>query len=415
MSFQSTLLRDVFGQALHALGDNRLRTVLSIIGVAVGIALVMTVGSVVKSAQEFIYAELETYGLRSIWIYRDWGKSDPNRSVRQGSGISNDDYKIVQAGCCSAVLRSTPVVYTEEGTALVRNGGNYYEAPIEGVGMDYVAINNDQILMGRNFRRDDIERKKPVALIAPKTAEALFGKNTSALGKAFRFNKQKFTVVGLLADKSRAVLSQIGADEYDINGRVLIPYTLYQHYLGSKDIHTLQAEAKSMDLTREAMEQLRQLLDRKHNSRYVYITESMDGWINTANEKLQLGSLIGFAFAFLALLVGGIGIMNIMSTSVIERTREIGVRKAIGASNQDVLMQFLMEASAVSTIGGFIGLIMGAIAAIVLGWVFSIPISPHWLTAIVAIIVSTLVGIMSGYYPAHRAASLKPVDALRYE
>ena len=107
--------------------------------------------------------------------------------------------------------------------------------------------------------------------------------------------------------------------------------------------------------------------------------------------------------------------MNIMSTSVIERTREIGIRKAIGASNRDVLMQFLMEAIAVSTIGGMIGLVMGAIAAVILGWIFSIPISPHWLTAIAAILVSTMVGVMSGYYPAHRAAKLRPVDALRYE
>lgn len=415
MTFQTTLVSDVFDQAWYSLGENRLRTILSVIGVAVGIALVMTVGSVVTSAKQYIYAELETYGLRSIWVYRDWGKNDPNRSLRQGSGISIEDYMAIEAGCCSAVLRVTPVVYAEVNKAMVRNGGNYYEAPIEGVGLDYIGINNDALLGGRDFRDEDIQRRKPVAIIGRKTAEALFGKNTPTLGKSFRFNDQKFTVVGLLEDKSRAVLSQIGADDYDINGRVLIPYTLYQNYMGSKDIHTIQAEARSMDLTKEAMEQIKQLLDRRHNNRFVYTTESMDGWITTANEKLQLGSLIGFAFAFLALLVGGIGIMNIMSTSVIERTREIGIRKAIGATNRDVLMQFLMEATAVSTIGGVIGLILGAIAALVLGWIFLIPISPHWLTAIAAIVVSTLVGVISGYYPAHRAAGLKPVVALRYE
>ena len=414
--FQSTLLRDVFNQALYALSDNRLRTFLSILGVAVGITLVMTVGSVVSSGRDYIYAELETYGLRTIWVYRDWGtNTDPNRVVRRGSGITNEDYKYVSAGCCSAVLRATPVVYTEKGTADVRNGSYYYDSPIEGVGIDYLAINNDQLIMGRNFRSDDINRRKPVAIIGPKAAKALFGNKTMALGKAFRFHNQKFTVIGVLSSKDRTVLSQIGADEYDINGRVLIPYTLYQFYMGSKDVHTLQAEAKSMSQTRDAMTQLKQLLERRHGNRFKYKTESMDGWINTANEKLELISLIGFGIASLALFVGGIGIMNIMSTSVIERTKEIGIRKAIGASNKDILLQFLMESSVVSTIGGVIGLCLGAITAIVCGWLIGIPITPSWITAIAAVGISALVGVVSGYYPAHRAAKLRPVVALRYE
>jgi len=398
------------------LGDNRLRTFLSILGVAVGITLVMTVGSVVSSGRDYIYSELETYGLRTIWVYRDWGKNaDPNRVIRQGSGISNEDYKYVSAGCCSAVLRATPVVYTEKGIANVRNGSSYYEAPIEGVGVDYLAINNDQLIQGRNFRSEDIDHRKPVAIVGPKTAKALFGNEEAALGKSLRFHNQKFTVIGLMSNKNRSVLSQIGADDYDINGRVLIPYTLYQNYMGSKDIHTLQAEARSMELTKDAMTQLKQLLERRHGNRYKYTTESMDGWINTANDKLELISLIGFSFASLALFVGGIGIMNIMSTSVIERTKEIGIRKAIGASNKDILLQFLMEASVVSTIGGAIGLIIGTLVSIVAGWVIDIPIAPSWITAIVAVGISALVGIVSGYYPAHRAANLRPVDALRYE
>jgi len=409
-------LRDVFHQALFALGDNRLRTFLSILGVAVGITLVMTVGSVVSSGRDYIYAELETYGLRTIWVYRDWGKkSDPNRFVRQGSGISNEDFKYVSAGCCSAVLRATPVVYTEKGTANVRNGSSYYDAPIEGVGVDYLAINNDKLVMGRNFRLEDISRRKPVAIVGPKTVKALFGSESLALGKSLRFHNQKFTIIGILTSKNRAVLSQIGADEYDINGRVLIPYTLYQNYMGSKDIHTLQAEARSMNLTKDAMTQLKQLLERRHGSRYKYTTESMDGWINTANEQLELVSLIGFGFASLALFVGGIGIMNIMSTSVIERTKEIGIRKAIGASNKDILLQFLMEASVVSTIGGIIGLAIGSIVSILCGLLIDIPISPSWMTALAAVGISAMVGIVSGYYPAHRAANLRPVDALRYE
>jgi putative ABC transport system permease protein len=141
----------------------------------------------------------------------------------------------------------------------------------------------------------------------------------------------------------------------------------------------------------------------------------MDGWINQAKTYLRNLSLIGLFVASVSLLVGGMGIMNIMSTSVIERTREIGVRKAIGAQNHDILFQFLMEATYVSTIGGFIGLLFGIVAVYIASVISQYELDPSWSMAFIAIIVSMLVGIVSGFYPAYRAANLRPVDALRFE
>ncbi|KPJ95677.1 MAG: hypothetical protein AMJ53_02220 [Gammaproteobacteria bacterium SG8_11] len=409
------ILRDVFIQAFYSLSDNRLRTVLSILGIAIGIAAVMAVGSVIQNAREYIFAEFQTYGLKTIWIYRDWEDDNENRIVRRGSGIDNDDFEAIQRGCCSAVQRVTPVVYSEKYSINVNAGNDFYEAPVEGVGLEYLNINNDQILVGRNFSRNDIQQRKEVAIIGLKAAEELFGKNSSYINKSFRLFKKKYTVIGVLADKNREIISQLGIDNYDINGRVLIPYSVYQSILGSKDIHTLQVEAVSMDKTHEASQQIDDFLQRSHGGRYKYTIETMDGWINQAKKYLRNISLIGLFIASVSLLVGGMGIMNIMSTSVIERTREIGVRKAIGAQNQDILFQFLMEATYVSTIGGFIGLLFGIVAVYVVSIISRYALDPSWTMAFIAIFVSMLVGIISGFYPAYRAAKLRPVDALRFE
>ncbi len=409
------IIRDVFVQAFYSLSDNKLRTVLSILGIAIGIAAVMAVGSVIQSAREYIFAEFQTYGLKTIWIYRDWEDDNENRVVRQGSGIDNDDFEAIQRGCCSAVQRATPVVYSQKYNVTVNSGNNFYEAPTEGVGLDYLNINNDQILVGRNFSRNDMQHRKEVAVIGLKAAEALFGKNSSYINKSFRLYKKKYTVIGVLANKNRELIAQLGIDTYDINGRVLIPYTVYQSIMGSKDVHTLQAEAVSMDKTHEASKQLEDFLQRSHGGRFKYTTETMDGWINQAKSYLRNISLIGLFVASVSLLVGGMGIMNIMSTSVIERTREIGVRKAIGAQNQDILFQFLMEATYVSTIGGFIGLLLGIIAVYIASVVSHYELEPSWGMAFIAIVVSMIVGIVSGFYPAYRAAKLRPVDALRFE
>jgi putative ABC transport system permease protein len=313
------------------------------------------------------------------------------------------------------VVNATPVVYMEKYIQPIHVGNAYYDASIEGVGTEYLSINNDRLSAGRNFRENDFVRRKEVAIIGPKAAEAVFGENRRYVGKTFRMFGRQYTVVGVLKSKNRDILAQIGADNYDINGRVLIPYTSFQTVLGSKDVHTLQAEASSITQTEQAMDQVTDMLQRRHGYRYKYTTESMDGWIATAENILNNISLLGFLGASISLLVGGMGIMNIMSTSVIERTREIGVRKALGAQNHDILIQFLMEATYISTIGGFIGMLVGVVATFVISWASGYELDPSWSMAIIALLVSMVVGVISGYYPAHRAARLKPVDALRFE
>lgn len=413
------LLTDVLQQALAALRDNRLRTMLSILGIAVGIAAVMAVGSVAKGGHYLIFSELETFGLKSVWVYKNDEEKDPRRAVRKGTGIDNDDYFAVLSGCCPAVLRVTPLVYGEfanSGRLVVRSGNRYSNGRIEGVGADFTYINNDSLTKGRAFRTEDESRRRRVAIIGTRVQEDLFGLHQNSIGKEIRIGSEPYTVIGLLTPKSRDFLASIGSSGgQDANNRVLIPYSTYQQILGKKEIFVLQAEAVSLQSADAAAQQIKALLERRHRGQYSYKSETMAKYIGTAGNILKAVTLIGIIAASVSLLVGGLGIMNIMSTSVLERTREIGLRKALGARKNDILIQFLLEATLISSLGGSLGLILGAVTGHTLAWATGFPLSPSWGTVLVALAVSIGVGMLSGYYPAHRAAQLKPVEALRYE
>jgi len=408
--------RDIFEQALFSLSDNKLRSILSILGISVGIGAVMAVGSVTEGIRSYVYAELESYGIRTIWVYRDRKETqNTDRAVRQGSGISIEDYEFIKKSksCCPALKNITPQVYWAVKQP-VRVGSKVYYPNLEGVGAEYMEIVNDQVGQGRFFTEKDIERKNGVAIIGPAVAEEMYG-NANPIGKSFRYFTQKYTVIGVIKRKSRDIIEQVNADSYDPNKRILIPYTIVQSILGSKDVHTLIGEAVSLELADDAMEQVRSVLDKRYTGRFKYKTENMHAWINNAEEYINKLRMTGLAFAALALFVGGMGIMNIMSTSVIERTREIGIRKALGAQYEDIRFQFIMEATTVSTIGGAIGLMLGIIATILIGVIAGYDFYPSWKMGAIAILVSMVVGVMSGFYPARYAARLKPVDALRFE
>ncbi len=408
--------RDIAAQAGWALRDNALRSLLSVVGIAVGITAVMAVGTISKGGHYLVFSELETFGLKSVWIFRDRQDKDPHRAVRKGTGIDNDDYAVVRGGCCPAVSRVSPVVYDFGKRQLIRFGNRYSNASVEGVGSEYTVITNDILALGRSFRIQDEERRRPVAIIGPQPHADLFGASQNPIGKEIRIGPQKYTVVGVLKAKSRGFLASIGsAGGQDANNRILIPYTLYQQQLGKKEIHWLQAEAVSQDEADTAVRQISDTLTRRHGDRYAYKGETMAQYIDTATRILQGVALIGVVAAAVSLLVGGLGIMNIMSTSVLERTREIGLRKAIGARQRDILLQFLAEAVFISTLGGVLGLMVGTLASYGLALATGFPLAPSWAMIVAALTVSIGVGMLSGYYPARRAALMRPVVALRYE
>jgi len=411
-----TFFFDRFSQALYALKDNRRRTLLSILGIAIGIAAVMAVSTISKGGNYLIFSELETFGLNSAWVFRDRGDKDPHRMVRQGSGIDNDDYQALTSGCCPAVRRISAVLHGTLGKRVVIQAINRYSnAQMLGVDISLTTIANDVVVQGRPFRARDIASRRAVAILGPTAAADLFG-GASAIGREFRIGNRKFTAIGVLEDKSRDFLASIGSSGgQDANNRILIPYTTLQQMQGHKQISYLQAEAVTQAQANAAAEQIIAVLKRHNGRNYAYKSETMATYITTTARILNGVAMVGIIAASVSLLVGGMGIMNIMSTSVLERTREIGLRKAVGARRRDIMLQFLLEAVVISTLGGIIGLILGTGASIILAEVTDFPLAPSFSVIVIALVVSVTVGIVSGYLPARRAARLHPVEALRYE
>jgi len=407
---------DICLQAMQALRDNRLRTVLSILGITIGIAAVMSVGAISEGGRFLIFTELETFGLKTIWVYRDPAEKDPRKAVRAGTGIENNDFEALRSAHNWAIRKISPVVSARNEPLLVRNGNKYTNAQISGVSSDYLAISNDSLLKGRTFRDGDIARNRPVAIIGTDVQKDLFAKDMDPVGRNIRIGEKNVMVIGVLVEKKRDFLSSIGsAGGSNANGRILLPYTYLQQLLGKDEITYLQAETYSLADTDAAVLQIKNVLKHRHGERFAYKDETMAQYIKTTENILRGVSVIGIIAASVSLFVGGMGIMNIMSTSVVERTREIGIRKALGASRSDILAQFLCEATLISGLGGGLGLVLGIVAGYVLALVTGIPLTPSWPTVMIALAVSIFVGVVSGYYPAFRASSLKPVEALRYE
>jgi len=408
-------------QAASGLRDNARRSILSLLGVSIGVAAVIMVDALARGAHAFVTAELETFGLRTVWIMRDPRNANPERGVRQGSGINNADYMAIRDGCCPAVQRVSPLISTRGRNELakvlsalpIRNGNTFSSARLEGVSEDHIAITGDRLASGRYLTPREVAAGHQVAVLGAVAARDLYGSEHAALARHFRIGEYRFVVVGVLHETNRETL--VGLGVRDDNNRISIPYTAYQSMLGNTEIGSLQLQAISAASARLAAQQVINVLEHRHRGHYRYGAEIMADHQRTAQRILGAVTLVGIASALMSLFVGGLGIMNIMSTAVIERTREIGLRKAIGARRRDILLQFLLEAVLISSAGGVLGLVFGVGGAHALAHVTDFPPGVSATAVLGAFACAIAVGILSGLLPARRAATLEPVSALRFE
>lgn len=405
---------DDLDQAVRALIAHRLRTALSVLGITIGIAAVMAVATVSRGGNYLVYSELETFGLRTAWIYRDWNATPPGQPVRAGSGIDADDVAAIASKAeALGISRLSPLVYLDDRPVISR-GNRVTNAELTGVSLDYSGIVDDRLVDGRYFHSSDVQRRHAVALLGPDVASRLFPPGSAVVGETFRIDGKRFQVIGLLERKSRDFLASIGAsDGQEVNDRILIPWTTMLSVRTDDEVDTLQIEVAVADEAEDVTDAVVRLLTQRNRGRYDYEGETMGSYIDTADNILGGVALIGIIAASISLLVGGMGIANMMSTAVLERTREIGVRKAIGARESDILRQFLLEAVLIALIGGSLGLAIGALSSVILATVTDLPLIPSPVAIGVALAVSVLVGILAGYLPARRAARLHPVEALR--
>jgi len=404
--------------ALRSLRKNRLRATLTILGVVIGIAAVTAMVSIGQSATSLVRGELEGLGTNVIIVVpkmmRRGGVQD-SRSV----SLTPGDAEAIRRECPSIAVASGLVGFSNQ---LVYGGVNWQPKESYGVGVDYLMVRSWAIRLGGFFGEREIRSAEKVCVIGQTVVAKLF-QTVNPIGETIRVGNIPFRVIGVLEAKGA---NMVGEDQDDL---ILVPYTTVQkriHGNQFKNVHAIMASARTSDLTNSASSEIRQLLRERHD---IYPGRPADFEVQSTTEIASvLGVITGSMTAMLAsiaaisLAVGGVGIMNIMLVSVTERTREIGIRMAVGARGTDILRQFLIGAVVLSVLGGAIGLALGVggsigVIALINQWspgsdwpvVVSLP------AAVTAIIFSGLVGIFFGYYPARKASRMDPIDALRFE
>jgi putative ABC transport system permease protein len=396
--------------AFRALGRNKMRTALTMLGVIIGVAAVICTVSIGEGATQRIQNAIENMGANMVWI--EAGGVNLN-GVRTGNGqtktLTMDDLKAIQDQI-PLVSHATPNV---DGRAQVVFGNQNWNTSMRGISPDYLFVRKLAVERGTFFGEDEIDRADNVCVLGPTVANILF-LNDNPIGQTVRVNNQPCKIIGVLEPKGQ---SATGQDQDDM---ILMPYSTVQKKVkGINWLDDIWASANTADAVPEAEREITDLLRERHHIR----TGQLDDFnirhpveiANAMADSARMMELLLASIASIALFVGGIGIMNIMLVSVTERTREIGVRMAVGASEKDVQMQFLSEAIVMSLMGGAIGLILGMLGSVliarILQWPTAVPLS----AILIAFIFSACVGIFFGYYPAWKAASLDPIEALRYE
>ena len=402
-----------FIEALQSLAANKLRSGLTILGIVIGVAAVIAMISIGRGAQDTITGSIQGIGTNLLFVFRG-GSED----VRNPQPVTLGDAEAMadkfQAPSVEGVA---PIL---QGNAKVTFGKESHLTQISGVSPDYSSVRNIKVTEGDFITEDQILGQASVALLGPDTADKLFGRKEGVVGETIRIEGQPFRVTGVLESKG-------GSSFSNQDDRVLIPLTTAQSRLLRRstrdrvDLIMVQAiNAQSVPL---ANDEISEILRNRHRTAIGaddFTVFTQQDFLDTAKTITQVLTIFLGGIAAISLLVGGIGIMNIMLVSVTERTREIGLRKALGARRIDILIQFLTESSVLSLIGGVIGIALGWMISYIVGRIAAAnqaAINPSIGLDIVLIatLFSTAVGLFFGLYPANRAASLEPVEALRYE
>ncbi|MCL4870479.1 MAG: ABC transporter permease [Anaerolineae bacterium] len=403
--------------ALRALQANKLRSTLTMLGIIIGVAAVITLVSVGQGVQAFVVGEFQGLGNNLLFVFP--GQFDQNGPRRRGGqGLTDGDVRAL-----SDPLRVPDViaVVPEYGrSANVTRGGNEARAPITGTTTGFPDMRNFYPAVGRFFNEQDMATNARVAVLGQTVYEKLFPDGELPIGETIRINNVNFQVIGLMERKG-------GSGFNDQDNLILVPITTAQRRLfparradGQMAVDLIYAQVVSEERQAAAIVQMELVLRETHNIPFDkeddFTVVSQAELVSAFSQVTNVLTIFLGVIAGISLLVGGIGIMNIMLVSVRERTREIGLRKAVGAKRRDILGQFLTEAMVLAVTGGVFGLALGAAGAFLIAQA-SPTLQPTlaWDSVALAIGFSALIGLFFGIYPATRAAALNPIDALRYE
>lgn len=397
--------------ALRALANNKLRGFLTMLGIIIGVASVITMLAIDQGSKRSIQAQISEMGSNMIMIQPG---ADMRGGVRQDASametLKLQDYEDI-VNETRYVSATSPSV---NSSGQVIYGANNAPTTVYGISPDYMEIRRYEVEDGDMFSDQDVQTAAKVCVIGKTVVDNLFPGGENPVGKVIRFQKLPFRVVGVLKSKG---YNSMGMDQDDL---ILAPYTTIQKkILAITHLQGITCSALKEEYTDQAIDEISEILRRNHRLRETddddFTIRSMQELSTMLTSTTDIMTTLLAAVAGISLLVGGIGIMNIMYVSVTERTREIGLRMSIGAKGMDILAQFLIESILISVTGGLIGVLFGVGAALIVNVVAHFPIYIQPWSVLLSFVVCTVTGVFFGWYPAKKAAQLDPIEAIRYE
>jgi putative ABC transport system permease protein len=400
------------GEAMRAMAMNRLRTALTMLGMVIGVAAVVLMLAVGQGAQNTVNQSIASMGSNLFIVLSGASTSG---GLRFGAGTV-PTLTLADAQALARIPSVKAVAPVYPGTAQLAYGANNWSTVVSGSTPDYLTVRNWSLDSGHPFEESDVRGATRVVLLGQTVAKNLFGEEDPT-GKSIRIKNSPFLVIGLLAPKGQSL------DGRDQDDTAVVPVTTAQRKLFGNQfpgtVRYIMVQGRSPEVMDEAEKEMTQLLRQRHRlseeAENDFMIRNLAAVAQSAAGSAQAMSFMLGAIASISLLVGGIGIMNIMLVSVTERTREIGIRMAIGARRRDILLQFLMEALIICIVGGLVGVILGVGGAWLVSTLAGMAVIVTLWSILLSFLFAAAIGIFFGYYPARRAANLKPVEALRYE
>lgn len=404
-------IKNLLKVALKALNNNKMRCFLTMLGVIIGVGAVIAMLAIGQGSKNSIKAQISEMGSNMIMIF-------PGAENRGGVRQSSDDMQTLKPADYEAIVnQATTVAHitpTVNSSGQWIFGNNNYPSQLQGVNSEFLDIRQRKVTQGEMFTEDDVKRAAKVAVIGKTLVDNLFPDGTDPVGKVVRFGTIPMTIIGVLDEKG---YNTMGQDQDNI---ALAPYTtVMKRVLATDYLQGIQASAVNEEETETTIAEITDILRTQHKLKETdennFTIRSMQELAEMISSTSAMMTILLAAVAGISLLVGGIGIMNIMIVSVTERTREIGLRMSIGARGKDIMMQFLIEAIIISVTGGILGILLGAFTTWMIRVIAHWPVVIEASSVVLSFVVCTIIGIIFGFYPAAKASNLDPIEAIRYE
>jgi putative ABC transport system permease protein len=397
-----------FGEILSFSYDtfcsNKVRFILTALGMVIGTASLILVVTVGMTGKQYALAQIQAIGTNEIWAEYEGAQHISNSTL---DPLTVEDVQAVQEQV-PGVIAASPVITLGERIPI--GNGDEKDVQILGVYPEYQRVRNLTVLSGRFFDREDSQAHNKVGVVTEKMARAVYGSPQAAVGRIIKLTGLPFTIIGTFKE-SGETFGQTEVSDYTM----AIPYSVSRYFLETPSVKMIYFSMEDADMVLPATAQIKRVLQSRHRTESVYNVQNLTTELAMMDRIATALTWVLLLVSMVTLVVSGIGIMNIMLATVTSRIREIGIRKAVGATNREIRFQFLAEAILISLIGGFAGIVIGLAIPYSVRFLteYRIPISG--LSAIIAIIVSSVVGVIFGTVPAARAAQLDPVESLRYE